>query len=146
MDGASPRRWKTIALATLAALLLAGAAQAQFGFGRGFRGVRVATATDFEGKWHYCRLMYRGGGFGGGGSWTTDYPMADQNLMIRTSELTRVNVSRFENGQPNHLVVPAYTDDLFKCPFVILSAPGAAFFTDEEAQRLRQYLLKGGML
>ena len=39
------------------------------------------------------------------------------------------------------------TDDLlFQCPFIMMTEVGAAYFSPEEAARLREYLLKGGFL
>jgi hypothetical protein len=136
------RRWLACVLAA-AALGLADGAHAQFR--RGFGGVRVATPADFDGRFHFCRLVYRGGRGGGGGSWTTDFPRADINMSIRLSELTKTKVS-FTGGQPNHLLVRPTDDTLFQCPFVIMAAPGSAWFEDTDAARLREYLLKGGFL
>jgi hypothetical protein len=90
--------------------------------------------------------MYRSAFDGGGGSWTTDYPNADINFSIRFSELTRTRVSKFPGGEPRHLIVRLAGEELFQCPFVILSAPGAALIDAQEAERLREYLLKGGMV
>ena len=145
MRGIASRRAARAVCVAVVLLLAAAAAQAQFGRAFGAR-ARMATANDFDGKFHYCRLAYRGGGFGGGGSWTTDYPNADINLMIRFSELTRTNVSRGPGGQPNHLIVQANSDELFQCPLVIMSAPGSSFLDDAEVTRLREFLLKGGTL
>ena len=55
-------------------------------------------------------------------------------------------MSREGSGTPNHLLVRVSGDELFQCPLVIMSAPGSALIDDEEATRLREYLLKGGML
>jgi Domain of unknown function (DUF4159) len=90
--------------------------------------------------------MYRTAFNGFGGSWTTDYPNADINFSIRFSELTRTKVSKTPGGEPRHLLVRLTGDELFQCPFVIMSAPGAAQFDPQEAVKLREYLLKGGML
>ena len=117
----------------------------QFGRGFGTR-ARVATLDDFDGRFHYCRLLYSSGFGGGGGGWSTDFPNADINLSIRLDELTHINVSRRANGEPNHLLVRVDSDELFQCPLVIMSAPGSATFTDSDARRLREYLLKGGLL
>jgi hypothetical protein len=113
-------------------------------FQRGFpRSARTATADDFDGRFHFCRLVYQGNR--NGGSWTTDYPNADINMSIRLAELTRVNVS-FTSGRPNHLLVRPTDDALYQCPMVIMTAPGSAVFDDEEAAALRTYLAKGGFL
>jgi hypothetical protein len=55
-------------------------------------------------------------------------------------------VSKSGSGSPNHLLVRPSGDELFQCPLVIMSAPGSAVIDEAEAQRLREYLLKGGML
>ena len=51
------------------------------------------NVNDFDGSWHFCRLMYRSvrsqqRGLG----WGTDYPNADINFSIRLSELTKTQV------------------------------------------------------
>ena len=130
----------------LAAVLALSAASAYAQFGRNFFGTRVATPEDFDGRFNYCRLQYRPAFRGGGGSWTTDYPNADINLSIRLSELTKTRVAFHPSRDPKHLVVRITGDELFQCPLVIMSAPGSALFDDADAKRLREYLLKGGML
>jgi hypothetical protein len=131
-------------LFTTLALLAATSAAAQFQ--RGFAGVRVATPADFDGRFHFCRLVYQSSTRGNGGSWTTDYPNADINMSIRLSELTKTDVSMTDANEPNHLLVRPTDDVLFQCPLVIMTAPGSAFFSDADAERLRTYLLKGGFL
>jgi hypothetical protein len=126
--------------------LVGAAAVAEAQFGRAFLGSRVATAADFDGRFHYCRLVYRGAFNGNGGSWRTDYPNADINMSIRLSELTKIGVSKQSDGSPRPLLVRVGGDELFQCPLVIMSAPGSALIEDEEAARLREYLLKGGIL
>jgi hypothetical protein len=119
-------RTRRVAVAIgFAALLGAAVGAQQFGRGR-VMGVRFATPADFDGHFNFCRLMYtsivrEAGGIG----WSTDYPGADQNLSIRVSELTKIAVSRQQNGQPNHLVVRATDDTLFQCPWVQMSDAGA---------------------
>jgi len=131
-------------LAALLAVACATAAHAQFG--RGFFGSRVATARDYDGHFHYCRLLYRPAMNGWGGSWRTDYPMADINLSVRLSELTKIRVSKNPTGAPNHLLVRPGGEELFQCPLIIMSAPGSAAIDEAEARRLREYLEKGGFL
>ena len=140
-------RARRVAVAIGVVGLLTGAAAAQqFNRGRGIA-ARLATPADFDGRFNFCRLMYTSvvreeGGIG----WATDYPGADQNLSVRLSELTKTSVSRRPDGEPNHLVVRATDDALFQCPWVQMSDAGTAGFSDQEIERLREYLLKGGFL
>jgi hypothetical protein len=131
------------ALAGAMALVLTAAAAAQFN--RGLFNVRLATPADFDGKFHFCRLVYDSANIGRGGSWRTDFPNADINMSIRLSELTKTGVS-FTSGAPNPLLVRPTDDLLFQCPMVIMTAPGSAFFGEDDAARLREFLMKGGFL
>jgi len=121
----------------------AAVAAAQFQRGIPF-GTRLATDKDYDGQFHFCRLVYQGNR--NGGSWTTDYPNADINMSIRFAELTRTRVSFTSARQPKHLLVRPVDDTLFQCPLVILTAPGSAIFDEEEAAALRTYLAKGGFI
>ena len=108
---------------------------------------KFATEADFDGTFHICRLMYqqvRQQNLGMG--WGTDYPLAEINLSIRLSELTKTTVGFESPHNPNHLVVRPTDEALFTCPFVIASDPGSAGFSDADSDNLRQYLLKGGFL
>ncbi|HXH25925.1 MAG TPA: DUF4159 domain-containing protein [Vicinamibacterales bacterium] len=126
------------------------AAYAQFGFG--FRGdsnmpARYAPAVFPDRNFVVCRLMYTSVvREPSGGGWRTDYPYGEINLTIRLSELTRTPVSWHAGRRPNHYVVRATDDALFQCPFLLASDIGTVGLSDEEAVRLREYLLKGGFL
>jgi hypothetical protein len=82
----------------------------------------------------------------GGQGWTTDYPDADINFMIRLSELTRAPVGFDGNDNPDHIVVRLTDPELFNYPFLFMSDVGTAYFGKEEADRLGVYLRKGGFL
>ena len=142
------RQRSLLSRASLVMLILGAAAavaEAQFGRG-GFFNARVARAQDFDGRFNFCRLVYRSARNGSGGSWTTDYPRADINMSIRLSELTRTSVSFAPSRQPNHMLVRPTDDALFQCPFLMMAAPGSSFFDEVDAARLRVYLMKGGFL
>jgi uncharacterized protein DUF4159 len=115
------------------------------GFGRISQYVRKATPQDSDGAFHFCRVAFTRGR-GVGGDWSVDYPRADMNLSIRLSELTKTRVSFDAQKEPNNVVVVLTDDELFQCPFIMMTEVGSAYFTDEEAERLRDYLLKGGFL
>lgn len=139
----------------VAILLATSLAEAQRGF-RGGRGrfgsesgapPRFAGEADFDGKFHICRLMYtqvRQQNLGMG--WGTDYPFAEINLSIRLSELTKTTVAFDGERNPVNLVVRPTDHALFQCPVVIASDPGSAGFSAADADRLREYLDKGGFL
>ena len=82
----------------------------------------------------------------GGQGWHTDYPTADQNLMVRLSELTTTRVGFDHRDIPDHVVVPLDDARIFNYPFLFMSDVGTLRLSDQEAARLREYLLKGGFL
>jgi hypothetical protein len=131
------------AMASLAATV----AFAQFGRG-GNSSIAAHTARpgSFDGRFHYCRGVYRMNPTGDGGSWLTDYPLADIDLSVRLAELTKIRVAFDAPGEPQHLIVQLTGDELFKCPMIMMQEVGRLFFNDDDATRLRNYLLKGGFL
>jgi len=138
--------WRAILI--VAALLCAAvSAHAQFR-GRGGFGFRARTASpqDFDGSFHFCRIVFRNALEGDGGGWSVDYPRADINFSIRLSELTKTHVSKDQTGEPKHLLVQLTDASLFDCPFVMMTEPGGAGFDNDEAAKLRLYLEKGGFL
>jgi hypothetical protein len=138
---ASPR---VVALITGAFVLASAAfAMAQFR-GRGVDGMLAPTVFP-DGDFAICRLVYTEVRRYGQG-WRTDYPLGERNLSIRFSELTRTRVSRRRDGEPNYYLVRLTDDQLFSCPFLMAGDIGSAGFSQTDAARLREYLLKGGFL
>lgn len=167
-----PRRSLTVAVVAgclavilAVAVILAGAALAQFGpgWGRGGRGRRMSPMnglpTDRAGvpDWKvgerfpedvftFVRVQYDSmyGGFGGrgrgGGDWATDWPDSDLNFSYRLQQLTSLKV----NPEPISLRL---TDPrLFDYPFLYMIEPGRLVFSEEEVAALRRYLLNGGFM
>ncbi len=144
-------RWRiVVGLLGLAALLVAVSVEAQFrqrgGGGRSFFSARFATPEDFDGRFHFCRVVFRSDFRGDGGGGNVDYPRADINLSVRLRELTKADISRTPDGEPNNLLIRLTDDALFQCPFIMMTEVGSAFLDEHEAARLREYLLKGGFL
>src|SRR5262245_12035664 len=129
-------------------LLVASAAVAQRRGGRSFGGGRQmgnwATPEDFDGSFQFCRVVFRQSANGDGNGWGVDYPRADENLSIRLSELTKTAVGMDDSGQPTHRLIRLTQPELFRCPFIMMTEPGGAYFDEDEAAALRRYLLKGG--
>ena len=108
---------------------------------------RFPKADSYDGGFNFCRGMFTSVRREPSGSgWSTDYPDADVNFSIRFAELTRTRVSRQRTGDPNHLVVPIADDWLYNCPYIHMEDVGTLVFSEEEAARMRAYLLKGGFL
>jgi hypothetical protein len=141
------RRALFAAAACAVTLAAAGAAHAQRYFREGTYAPRWAPARMPDASFVICRLAYRQvrSEFSGIG-WQTDYPYAEINLTTRLSELTRTRISRDANDQPNFFVVGLNDDALFNCPITVASDAGTIGIREDEADRLRSYLLKGGFL
>ena len=127
--------WSRVLLVTLI-VGLAGAAQPS----REWRtnGDNPAYTGDFV----FTRIRYGdGGGWGRGGAWRHDYPRADRHLSRLLDELTAMSVELdgtnvFDLDDPR----------LFRFPIAYISEPGFWGMSDMQAERLREYVLKGGFL
>jgi hypothetical protein len=114
---------------------------------------RDAPVADAPGEFVVGRLMFPqirrgymlGAGPGdwraGGTAWTVDYPEGDRTFARLLERLTTIDVRLVE--QPVNL-----DDDIdaYYWPFLISGLVGAWDLTDEQAAKLREYLLRGGFL
>jgi hypothetical protein len=75
-----------------------------------------------------------------GWGWGIDYPGADCKLMWGIHRLTNLRV------HPHPNAIGAMDEDLFKYPYLYAVSPGAMYLNQAEANRLREYLLRGGFL
>ncbi len=143
-----PRTFIAGLVTSLLLLVAAGVGAQSFGF-RQSR-APMARLPEVRDGFTFCRLVYNAVRYEElGQGWRTDYPAADQNLMIRLSELTKTEVTWYSRGrypQPAHAIVTATDPDLFLCPFLFASDVGIAGFSEVEREALRTYLLKGGFL
>ncbi|MBI4471837.1 MAG: DUF4159 domain-containing protein [Acidobacteria bacterium] len=113
--------------------------------------MRAQEHSDIEPpEFVFARLIY-GSGFGSdfdgffgrrgrGRSWATDYPEADYKFMYGIQRLSNIRVQIEENP------VGIMESELFKYPFVYAVEVGHMNLSTPEAQRLREYLLRGGFL
>ncbi len=132
-------------LAGLCILSLPLAALAQRG-GRGFGfGMRTSENVPYDGRFTFARLSYNGGGLGGFGrgssAWNHDYPAADINLPLILDSLTSVHPNLHVSN-----IFDLEDEQIFRYPILYMWEPGFWQVTDLGAERLRQYLLKGGFI
>ncbi len=114
----------------------------------------VTESSGDKAEFYWSRLRYTSSGYGesgygygyGGGfgfgffGWSRDYPKADRQMLMALKRLTRVQM------RPTEQVVDLDSDDIFNYPWVYAVQVANWTFTDAEAKRLREYLLKGGFL
>src|SRR5688572_16641664 len=105
------------------------------GFGR-FSGGGLGSERE-------CATLAAGeGGGGGGGAWATDYPASDCKFMWGVERLTGVRVY---DRSPHSIAI--MDPELSKFPYLYAVEVGRGMdLSTEEAQRLREYLLRGGFM
>jgi len=118
-------------------------------------GPAYADPSAEKAEFYWSRLRYtssgvgRGGGdgrfgfgfgYGGWAGWSRDYPKADRQFLLALKRLTRIQM------RPVEQVVDLDSDDIFNYPWVYAVQVANWTFTDAQAKRLREYLLKGGFL
>ncbi len=105
--------------------------------------------VGYTGRFTFVRLRYTplpgfgggGGYFGGDQKWDHDYPRAERHLTRILGQLTSLDP---QTAGSNILAVD--DPELFKYPVAYMAEPGFWTLTTEEAESLRNYLLKGGFL
>lgn len=122
--------------------------------GGGYMGGRqryysYTSGPNVPSEFYWSRLQYTssyasGSSYGfrgyGRGGWARDYPKADNYCLIALRRLTRIN-------SPSPLnVVDLDSEHVYDYPWIYAVAVNNWTFTDEEAKRLHDYLLKGGFL
>ena len=81
------------------------------------------------------------GGTRFGGGWGTDFPASDCKFMWGVERLTNIRVY----DKSPHLVT-ALDPKLFAYPYLYIVSPHRMYLVREEAEKLREYLLRGGFL
>jgi len=126
------------------------------GGGYGRRGTPMSSADlpiqnmPYVGKFIFLRVRFdeaitsRGNyEWGLDMGWNHDFPRAEYNLSMMIEELTRLPATVDYRGGN----IQSFTDpEIFNYPFVYISEPGYWIASDEEAENLGQYLLKGGFI
>jgi len=100
------------------------------------------VSIDSGAEWRFVRLAYSsvGARSGSRGNWLTDWPDAESHLIKGVQRLTRINTA--DEGQQLSIM----DESLYDYPWVYAVEVGSWMLSDEEAARLRDYLLRGGFL
>ena len=132
------RRWITYGLGLgLAALLFAGVALSQAGYGD-----RDFSSDPLDGEFHFIRLEYKDSSWSSYRRrpwWMQDWPEAETHFAEGIRRLTGIDI-----GTNRH--VPLTDDRIFEYPWAYATQVGYWDLSDEECARLREYLLRGGFL
>jgi len=75
-----------------------------------------------------------------GPPWSHDWPRSEEHFMKIVAEVSRLDVN------PSGHIISFQNDDCFKYPIAYLCEVGYIDLSDEEVQRMREYLLRGGFL
>jgi len=140
----------------LVALLIPTLGQRPFDDFQNFRQRRRPQAQQQQqsgpsfGEYTFVRTIYdspargrRGYGYGyGGGTWTTDYPNADNNFIVGLREWAGTNLKI----APRPEQIAIMDDRIFDYPIIYFVEPGFLELSDEQAARLREYVARGGFM
>lgn len=95
-----------------------------------FAFVRLQYDSMYQGRWGY-------------GSWSTDFPAADNNFLRGVSRLSNIRV------MPDPVVLRLDNEEIFEYPILYaleVGRGGGPRFSPTEMENLREYLLRGGFL
>jgi hypothetical protein len=130
-------RWRRTLLVTALVGVTASVSSGSEGWGHFER--------DYDGRFTFVRLRWDAGlgrrfrGFGMSDAWNHDFPRAEQNLVTILKELTLIDANT-----GGSLILTLDDPQLFRYPIVYMWEPGFWSLTEPEAERFREYLVKGG--
>src|ERR1043166_7846490 len=149
----SHTRVRRLGISVLVSLLLVGPTLAQDPFGN-FRGgyqrptlIRTAATGPSYGEFTFIRTIYDSPNWGYGyrrgmGAWSTDYPEADNNIIVGLREWAGTNLKIAARPEQ----IPIMDDRLFDYPIIYFVEPGFLELSDAQAARLRAYVARGGFM
>ncbi|MEK7833597.1 MAG: DUF4159 domain-containing protein, partial [Acidobacteriota bacterium] len=128
-------------------LFLAPSAQSQrgqrrpdFGGGEGRINRNSRRTATPRGEFTFARLIYDGNGWRS--SWTVDYPKADEQFIVGLRDWVRSSLDVSDDP----VAISMQDPKIFKYPFIYAVEPGGMDLSEDDAAKLREYLLRGGFL
>jgi len=103
------------------------------------------SARESPGEFQFVRLAYApnqycGRGYGRQQMWQTDWPDAEHHFVKGVDRLTRIAAA----VQPR--ILTPMDNDIYDFPWIYAVEVGYWHLNDQEAERMREYLLRGGFL
>src|SRR5262245_965035 len=134
---------RRVYLGIIVSLLIISSSLGQTSLRRSLSDARDKQTSKQPGEFTFVRTIYHSP-FDGRryDSWAVDYPEADYHFIIGIRDWagTNLNIS----DEPKQ--IPILDEQLFNYPLIYFVEPGYLELSDEEAQRLREYVLRGGFL
>jgi hypothetical protein len=104
---------------------------------------RPRQEQNGPGEFTFVRTVYNSPYYGWRhGSWAVDFPEADEHFIIGVRDWSGTNLDIAARPEQ----VPILDDKLFSYPLVYIVEPGYLELSDREAERLREYVARGGFL
>ena len=104
---------------------------------------RADDARRGAGEFTFVRTIYNSPDSGyRNGMWAVDFPEADDHFIIGVRDWSGTNLNI--SARPEQ--VPILDENLFNYPLIYFVEPGYLELSEEEALRLREYLMRGGFL
>jgi len=105
----------------------------------------LAANANEKTEWAFARLHYTmnnqfGCGFRGFQRWAADYPKADRQFVMGVRRLTRLH------ARPIEQVIDVNSNEMFDWPWIYVEDGGWWTVSEEQAVRMREYLLRGGFM
>lgn len=123
--------WRLVALVALVAVPIAALSS----------DTTMTGSSHPNAEFQFVRLSYTGATlFGGRERWLTDWPDAEQHLIRGIKRLTRI-----DTAEAGHYL-GIMDDTLFDYPWIYAVEVGSWVLSDQETERLREYLLRGGFM
>jgi Domain of unknown function (DUF4159) len=146
-------KFVVVPVVLLGALIIPSLAQRPFDDFSNFRQRRRAPSSAADsgpsfGEYTFVRTIYDSPARGYGrrgysyGTWTTDYPEADNNFIVGLREWAGTNLKIAP--RPEQLEI--LDDRIFDYPILYAVEPGFMELSTEQAARLREYIMRGGFI
>ena len=107
----------------------------------------VRRVPESDGEFQFVRLAYSSNNYGRGGGgwgrrqrWQTDWPDAEYHFSRGVDRLTRIAVA--DQGR----ILTPLDEEIYDFPWIYAVEVSYWYLDDQEASRIRDYLLRGGFL